>query len=767
MSRTSSLVHVKTFDFSNTPVSLHRPKFTYSLERSANEPLISIVTPFYNTGHEFHETAQSVFQQSLQQFEWIIVNDGSDNPESISILESYRKIDPRVRVIDHLSNRGLPAARNTGFREARSDFILFLDSDDLLEPTAAEKWFWFLITNPSCAFVKGYTVGFGEYNYLWARGFHQRRLFLGENLVDITSLVRKSVLNSVGGFDESLKQGFEDWEFWLKCANAGFWGATIPEYHDWYRRRSMQQVRWQAFDSRKEIVHLLRKRYPNLFRKRNFPSINLNASEQEKNQIDQETALLAGKNRLCKNKPRILMIVPWLNLGGADKFNLDLAKLLTRSGWEVSILTTLTSEDPWWQEFSKITPDIFMLHRFLTIEHYPSFIRYFIESRQPDVIFLSNSEFGYLLLPSLKRCWPNLVFIDYCHMEEEDWIDGGYPMLSIKHQNYIDLTLTASEHLKKWMIEHGADGRKIEVCYINVDTKEWEPSEEVRKQVRNELSIPDDLPVLLYAARLCKQKQPLLLANVIRVLAKRGLKFLAIVVGDGPDKGELVSFINHNKLQNFVKIMGALPNDQVRRLMQASDIFFLPSEWEGIALSIYEAMACGLAVVGADVGGQRELVTESCGILLKPSGNFQNDAIAYAQILERLITNEKERKCIADHARYRVESLFNQEEMISRFLYLIEKAFQNRKTLETIADCESAMIIAKRKAQMYSSKTQTSVELLNMQWKPPTINSRLYFWLRARLSTLYNYGKRRGWRWMVRIKEVLVRFLIPDEYEEL
>ncbi len=64
--------------------------------------------------------------------------------------------------------------------------------------------------------------------------------------------------------------------------------------------------------------------------------------------------------------------------------------------------------------------------------------------------------------------------------------------------------------------------------------------------------------------------------------------------------------------------VGALPNPRLRDLMAAADILFLPSAWEGIAQSIYEAMAAGLVVVGADVGGQRELVTPDCGYLLSP-----------------------------------------------------------------------------------------------------------------------------------------------------
>ena len=63
-------------------------------------------------------------------------------------------------------------------------------------------------------------------------------------------------------------------------------------------------------------------------------------------------------------------------------------------------------------------------------------------------------------------------------------------------------------------------------------------------------------------------------------------------------------------------MLGGVPNEKMRDLLAAADIFFLPSRWEGIALAIYEAMSMGVAVVGAIVGGQAELVTPECGVLI-------------------------------------------------------------------------------------------------------------------------------------------------------
>src|SRR5262249_4381958 len=121
-------------DYSNTPVSSQRPPFDYTPSDPAAAPCVTIVTPFYNTGVIFHETARSVLRQSLQQWEWLIINDGSTDPSSLAILESYRHCDPRIRIIDHNANRGPSAARNTGFQVAQTQYVVQLDSDDLLEP---------------------------------------------------------------------------------------------------------------------------------------------------------------------------------------------------------------------------------------------------------------------------------------------------------------------------------------------------------------------------------------------------------------------------------------------------------------------------------------------------------------------------------------------------------------------------------------------------------------------------------------------------------
>src|ERR1041384_3989668 len=141
------MVDPRNPDYSSTPASPGRPAFGYAPEAGRAAPLVSIVTPFYNgAAAVFDETAQTVFRQSFQQWEWLIINDKTTNPAALAVLDRYRSIDPRVRVIDHDVNKGLSGARNTGFAAARAEFIMLLDDDDLLEPTAIEKLLWHLIS---------------------------------------------------------------------------------------------------------------------------------------------------------------------------------------------------------------------------------------------------------------------------------------------------------------------------------------------------------------------------------------------------------------------------------------------------------------------------------------------------------------------------------------------------------------------------------------------------------------------------------------------
>jgi glycosyltransferase involved in cell wall biosynthesis len=689
-------------DYSNTPASRLRPHYSYAPENFSASPIVSLITPFFNAGPVFHETAVSVFRQSLQQWEWIIVDDCSDNSDSASILDAYASRDPRIRVLRSSVRGGPAAARNSGVCMARAAYVAFIDSDDLLEPTALEKWLWFLYCHNQYGMVKGFQAGFGAAEYIWREGFHSGAAILQRNLIQTACMMRREIYQAVGGMDETIRGGMEDWEFWLRCANAGHWGWTIPEVLDWYRRRTSHNDRWENWDSslrESAFRDELQRRYPRVFND-GFPrpesSYNLPYSEIPPPPV--------FENRLSR-KPgveRLLLVLPHLVLGGSDQCIVDLISQLTaKHSYEITVVTTLPSDHHWRHRFEALTPDVFTLDTFLGLRDYPGFLAYVIHSRQIDSVLINHSQLGYQLLPYLRSECPQVRCFDYVHLEEPTWKAGGYPAYSISYRHFLDRTIASTQHLKAWMIARGGDAARISVVTTNIDVEDWTRSKFDAGALRKKWNVPEGMPVLLFAARLCEQKQPDVLADTLHELHNRKVRFLGLVAGDGEQASSLRQFVATNGLAE-VCFLGSRSIEELRELFAISDVFFLPSRHEGIALTLYEAMAMEVVVVAADVGGQRELLTPECGVLVEPG---EGQSTRYADALESLLQDHTRRKAMAVAARKRVSAQFRLEDMGCQMAGILSsretcQSFDIGQALRASAPAFAREIIEQRRAEL-------------------------------------------------------------------
>ena len=229
-------------DYRNTPASDRRPHYAYVAAKEEWAPLVSIITPYFNTGAVFRETLCAVQRMSLPYWEWLIVDDASDSAASLKQLREAATREPRIRVLRQ-PNGGPAVARNHAVCEARGRYLLILDSDDLVEPTFVEKAIWFLETQPAeFAAVNAHNVTFGAKNLLWPYGFGRGVENVRENYCTIQSVVRRDAYLAVGGFDERVSYEHADWDFWLSLADAGLWGYTLPEYLTWYRTQARSLV---------------------------------------------------------------------------------------------------------------------------------------------------------------------------------------------------------------------------------------------------------------------------------------------------------------------------------------------------------------------------------------------------------------------------------------------------------------------------------------------------------------------------------------------
>lgn len=177
-------------------------------------PEISIIIPCYNSEATLRETLLSVREQEFENWEAIIVNDGSpDNLETIAL--KWVANDSRFHY-HKKENGGLGNARNYGINMARGNYILPLDSDNKVRPSFIGKATVILNEDPTVGVVHGNAMCFGEKNGRWkVAPFDFERMLLG-NYIDACAVYRKSLWEDVGGYDTKIPyQGNEDWDLWL------------------------------------------------------------------------------------------------------------------------------------------------------------------------------------------------------------------------------------------------------------------------------------------------------------------------------------------------------------------------------------------------------------------------------------------------------------------------------------------------------------------------------------------------------------------------
>jgi glycosyltransferase involved in cell wall biosynthesis len=296
-----------------------------------------------------------------------------------------------------------------------------------------------------------------------------------------------------------------------------------------------------------------------------------------------------------------------------------------------------------------------MLHRFLPLARYGEFLAYLIESRRPDVVYLSHTELGYRLLPWLKESFPGLPFIDLLHLVMDDWKQGGFPRFSSESRAWLDRTVVTSHWLKARAVELGCDEHRLSVIYTGIDTAEWRRTAELTQLAQARWALPTDRVVILFAARFAAQKSPEVLPPIIRALEARGRKFLLLLAGDGPQRAWLEEHAGRAH-PSSARLLGAVPPQDMRLLMSAADILLLPSQAEGVALVLFEAMSMGVVPVATDVGGQRELVTPECGRLVAPGPQL---IASLVEALDALLIDAEARARCAAQGRARVEAEFD------------------------------------------------------------------------------------------------------------
>jgi glycosyltransferase involved in cell wall biosynthesis len=201
----------------------------------ARRPKVSVLISCFNLGRYLDEAVESVLAQTCQDFEILVVDDGSTDTETQSVLAHFDR--PKTRVLQ-MAHGGIAAARNFAVANSTGDYVCIFDADDRLEPEFLAKTTAILDRDPSVAFVSTWLRTFGDETWEWKPERCDLPTLLWEDTALTASPVRRDAVLAVGGFDTAMpEQGDDDWDFWLTLVARGYRGVIVPEVLFNYRRR--------------------------------------------------------------------------------------------------------------------------------------------------------------------------------------------------------------------------------------------------------------------------------------------------------------------------------------------------------------------------------------------------------------------------------------------------------------------------------------------------------------------------------------------------
>jgi len=638
-------------------------------------PAISVIMPVYNAQRYLKEAIESVLKQTFEDFEFLIVDDGSTDA-SEKIVRSFD--DPRIVYVKNERNLGIAKSLYRGVELARGEYIARMDADDICMPQRLERQLKYFATYPETdlLFTEIEFVDFqgeecGEWPVDRACSTHEEIVSVlpRQNcLAHPTLMVRRSLLQK-HPYD-SRAFASEDYNLWLRLAAEGYRFAKIPEPLLKYRIHSTSLT----FESGRNVLKKYRKL---LSAKLTF--LLERASGPDRNDFDREVAkrFFRETGNFFKDllKPslrslflhmgtflwylfprrfshKILFFSKNADMGGVEKVQLDLLesvrnfdvlvifgqRSLTRH-FEHEYRTLAKVID--YSKFSGFLPGRWLMAGYLSKA---------VRSSRPKAVFGSFCGLYYDMLRLPKSC--GTEYIDLFHA-----FDGNIEYFFLDVIPKLDTRVVIDESIKK----------ELENFYRRYGYGKWVHRLHV---IRNGVYVPWKLPAKPQNSRLnllfVGRNAPVKRVHLIKELAKKLPQCDFHLVGVDPVKDDPDNLSAH----------GAVAN--VAPFYEKADVFLLVSSREGLPLTLMEAMSFGVVPVSTAVGGIPSHIEEGRNGFLVYEKEEENIVSTIADIVERLDVDRGtlERISITAH-RYALEH-FDIEAMKSAYRALFEKAVNEK-----------------------------------------------------------------------------------------
>ena len=346
----------------------------------------------------------------------------------------------------------------------------------------------------------------------------------------------------------------------------------------------------------------------------------------------------------------LLIVVPWIVHGGADRAVVDLLHGLDALGLCTRryLVHTMPAEMCWASQVLPFVDGNFHLDSFepKIADH----LACLVEALRISTLFIMNSKAGFDALPLIKARCPALRVVTQFHCLEIDPVTGardGYPIyVSQRYDHYIDAYTVISRALGKTMVDElGIRPEKIHAIHLGIDRARFEACRRPR-------FVAGKPATVLWLGRLTSQKEPAVVLQVGAAWrARHGEKTLNFVVAGGGDLDDEIRRLHRElDLGRLVMLMGAVADP--RPLYEQADCLLLTSRFEGIPVVIFEAMAAELAVITPT---ENTAITEVLDSRVARFVNPWSSVEGYVVALEQLLSNAQEARSVASAIHKRAD----------------------------------------------------------------------------------------------------------------
>lgn len=591
---------------------------------SQNGPAFSVLMTVYNKGPLVNAAAESVYAQTLPDWELLIWDDGSTDPETVEVLDALD--GPNTEII-RSENRGVVAARRSLAERARGEFLIFLDADDELRPTYLEKALLTFRRFPSVDLVIPSVKIVSESDGVppvWQPAHFEERRLAYENTTPISSAFRARLWHEVGGMSQTMATGYEDWEFWRRCAHAGAQGWVLDDALFLYRHSETTGRDASQRDRHDALVRDIKQITPTI----DHPARPIDAAPA--------AVTLELEHRVFHiphdERRSVVVFVPWLLVGGgADHF---LKTTLRALADEMNIVIIGTEPVPAGHlsdvnDFLDITPYVYHLPGLLPRDEFSAMVRSLLYRMTEPAVLNMGSPWAYEHLREFKGstrgfgAWVDIQFNHVGHLAE-----------LLATVDLFDEVLVSHACLSNLLTDYFGVTVPVNVVHVAPPEPTWLPPTPPGRE----------RPLVGWLGRNSPEKRPDLFVEL--ATACPGADF---VIAGGGFAGFAATVPN-------LRVVGRV-HDALRFLGEL-DLLVNTSDTEGISVSAMEALQVGVPVATRDVGGMTELIRDGVNGFVYEAGDLR--ALA-ARILDATALG-----AVRDQAQQeRLPGAFHEQTMIA------------------------------------------------------------------------------------------------------